>query len=316
MTATKLVTPLVLILMLLPSCSLLRTQSQKPAPTTAPPSNIAQGLYNHALALQQAGQLKKAEKGFRDVFSKHPLSPLAGEAAYQYAQTLERQGELLDAFEAYHSVITKYPASDHYAQSIKRQEIIAHQVAQGHITSSFIGFKSRIDISRTTAMLAKVRDNAPRAASADKAQFTIGEVHQTRSSGDTGMVRAMDAYRQLTRDYPDSPYAAESQYRIGHILLSQAKDGNQDAANLDRAKKALDDVLIRYPKSTQAKLAKTELTKLASGDIQRSFDLAEFYRKKNQNTSALFYYQEAVRKSAPGPLRSQAQAWIQHLSAP
>ncbi len=315
MTPIKFVIPLFTVSFLLSSCSRNRSESSpsvaRDAQATA---NSAQGLYNNAIALQNAGKTDKAAKLYRRISSKHPLSSAADDSAYRYAQILENQGELLDAFDAYDVVVSKFPASPHYSSAIKRQETIAHQVAQGHITSSFIGIKSRIDVPRTTSMLAKVRDNAPRAASADKAQFAIGEVQQTRASGATGMARAISAYRQLTRDYPDSPFAPEAQFRIGNILLAQAKEGNQDTANLDRARRAFDDLLIRYPKSEQAKSAKTAIGKLASGDIQRSFDVAEFYRKKGQMASALFYYKETVKKSSPGPLHSQAQQWVKRLS--
>ena len=298
---------------LFPSCNNSSPNTAQLASKTRAGEDSAQSLYRNALAAQQAGKSKRAAKDFRSIFVKYPLSPVAGDSAYRYAKILEKNGDLLEAFDAYDSVVTKYPASSHYAEAIKRQETIAHQVAQGHITSSFIGIKSRIDVSRTTSMLAKVRDNAPRAASADKAQFTIGEIQQSRGSGGTGMARAISAFRKLTRDYPDSPFAPEAQFRIGSILLAQAASGNQDSANLDRAKRAFEDVIIRYPNSKQAKAAKKETSKLASGDIQRSFDVAEFYRKKGQTSSALFYYRETLRKSAPGPLRSQAQSWIQQL---
>ena len=298
----------------LPSCGDSPDAAQLASNTRAGEST-AQGFYNRGSASEKAGKYGRAMKDFKAITVKYPLSPVAADAAYRYAKLLERDGEPLEAFETYDAVLTKYPASPHYAEAMKRQETIAHQAAQGHIKNSFVGIKSRIDVKKTTEMLGKVRDNAPRAASAERAQFTIGEVLQSRGSGIKGDAQAISAFRQLTRDYPDSKYAPEAQYRIGSILLSQAKAGNKDTANLDRAKQAFDDVLIRYPNSKRAADAKREIAKLSSGDIQRSYDIAEFYRKKGQTASALFYYSEAVRKSKPGPLRSRAQAWINKLSA-
>jgi len=300
--------------LLFPSCGGDPDAAQLASKTRAGESS-AQGFYNRAVAAEKSGNYGRAMKDFKTITKKYPLSPVAGDSAYRYAKLLERERELLDAFEAYDAVLSKYPASPHYAESIKRQEAIAHQVAQGHIKNSFIGIKSRVDVKKTASMLGKVRDNAPRAASADRAQFAIGEIYQSRGSGASGAAKAMSAYQQLVRDFPDSKYAPEAQYRIGIILLSQAKKGNQDSANLDRARRAFDDVLIRYPGSKRAGDAKREIAKLASGDIQRSYDVAEFYRKKGQTSSALFYYREAVTKSRPGPLRSRAQNWINQLSS-
>lgn len=313
MTPNKTAICLLAATIFLPSCGKNSSANQLASQTRASEQASVQ-LYNRAVAAEKAGQHDRAAKDFRAVYAKYPLCPVAETSAYRHATILERQGKLLEAFDAYDIVIRKYPACPNYAQAIKSQETIAHQAAQGHITNSFIGIKSRIDVKRSVSMLAGVRDNAPRAASADKAQFTIGEVYQTRSSGEADSARAISAYRKLTRDYPDSQYAPEGQYRIGQILLDAAKKGNQDSANLDRARRAFDDVLIRYPNSKRASDAKTQIAKLTSGNLQRSYSVAEFYRKKGQTASALFYYRETVKNTQPGPLRSKAQQWINTLS--
>ena len=199
---------------------------------------------------------------------------------------------------------------------MQRQEIIATQAAEGQINNSFIGFKIRVSLKKSAEMLAKVRQNAPRAISAEKAQYTIGKIYQSRGNQTNEAALAINAFRELTRDFPDSQYAPDAQYQIGEILLDQSKKGNQDSANLDRAKRAFEDVLIRYPTSKQAKMAKAQIAKLASGNIQRSFEIAEFYRKKGQISSALVYYRDTVMRSNPGPLRTSAQGWINKLSTP
>ena len=275
----------------------------------------AQGYYNLAVASEKAGKLGKATRNYRIITSKYPLSPIAADAAYRQAKILESQGELIESFEAYNNLLQKYPASSNYAEAIKSQETIAHQAAEGHITNSFIGIKSRIDVAKTTDMLSKVRDNAPQAPSADRAQFAIGEVQQSRGGDKQGAARAIFAYEQLVRDYPDSKYGPEAQYRVGEILLGQATAGNQDTANLDRAEKAFQEVIDRYPDSKRAKEARTQIAQLRARDNQRSYDVAEFYRKKGQNSSALFYYREALDSTKSADIRSKAQAWINQLSS-
>jgi len=279
--------------------------------TTKADQSSASALYNGSVAAENAGKTKRAIKGYRKVAKDYPLSTSAAEARFREASLLEKQNDLIDAFDAYDEILVKYPASSRYSSAIARQEAIAHAVAQGAIKNNFIGFKTQVETSKTTKMLAKVRDNAPRSPSASKAQFTIGEVHQNQGNAD----QAISAYRRLARDFPNAPQTPEALYRIGNILSNKLKDGNPNPANLDRAKEAYDDLLIRYPGSKQAKDARRELARLSSGDIQRSYDLAEHYRKKGQNTSAVFYYGEVVQESKPGQLRSQAEAWIKQLSA-
>ena len=276
----------------------------------------AQALFNEGMAAEKSGDLKKARKRYRAVTLKYPLFTASHEAAFRRGKLLEKKGDPLEAFEAYNDVLTKYPASPHYAAAMKRQELIAQQSANGNITQSFIGINTRVSTKDTAKMLTRVRENAPRSPSGEWAQFTLGRLHQKEGSGDISTGRAIAAYRELTRDYPNSKYAPEAQYQIGRILLSAAKTGNQDSANLDRAKRVFDDLLIAYPDSKQARLAKAEIATLASGEVQRNFDIAEFYRKKENIPSALFYYQETIRRSKQGPLAAQARSWIQKLSKP
>ena len=71
-------------------------------------------------------------------------------------------------------------------------------------------------------MLAKVRQNAPRAPSAAKAQYAIGRVYQSRGDQASHVVLAITAFRELTRDFPDSKIAPDAQYQIGEILFAQS----------------------------------------------------------------------------------------------
>ncbi len=276
----------------------------------------AQALFNEGLAAQKAGKTKRALKRYRTVTLKYPLFLSAHEAAYRRGKILEADGEPLEAFDAFNDVLTKYPASPYYADAMKRQQTIALNAANGNITESFIGLlKTRVSVKDTAEMLTRVRENAPRAPSAELAQFTLGRLYQ-KDGGDINSDRAIQAYRELTRDYPDSKYAPNAQLQIGKILLASARKGNQDSANLDRARQAFDDLLIAYPESEEASLAKAELAKLSAGEIKRNFDIAEFYRKKGNLSSAIFYYQETVKRSKSGTLHDQAQSWIKKLSRP
>lgn len=299
--------------LLLPSCG-GDVESTRLASESRASEKTAQALYDSAIAAEKAGKLGQATKIYEKIVLRHPLCPSAPDSAFRWGQLLERDRKPLKAFEAYDAILAKYPASSHYAEAMKRQEEIGTQVAEGHITKSLIGFKTPISLKKSSEMLTKVRQNAPRAASAEKAQYTIGRIYQARGKSTTDMVRSITAFRELTRDFPDSKYAPDSQYQIGKILLAESSNGNQDSANLDRAKRAFEDVLIRYPSSKQAKMAKAQIEKLASGDIQRSFEIAEFYRKKGQVSSALVYYRETVARSNLGPLRTSAQGWINKLS--
>lgn len=300
--------PLALAAGVLVSCS--SSKNLPPAAGTVGTHDAdASQLFATAQALEAAGNIKKATKTYEEVAEEHPYSSVAPQARFRHATILDTNGELLDAFDSYQIFIERYQASPLYSKALARQAIVAHAAADGIIKNSFLGMKSRVDSKESTEMLAKVRDNAPQAASAPKAQFAIGQVWERKESDE----RAVDAYQRLVDDYPDTSYAPEAQYRIGDIYLRQSKTGNQNPATLDQSRHAFEDLLQSYPNCKRAPDARARLGELASRDVQRSYDIGEFYYKKKNYTSAAFYYNEVLRKVPSGPLRDKAAARLAQL---
>lgn len=274
----------------------------------------AGSLFSEAQAAESAGNTKKAIKLYKGAADKFPYSSMAPQARFRQAVLLESLGdddELLEAFDAYQSVIGRYQSSALYTEALTRQAVLAHKAADGQIRNNLLGMKSRLENKKVVEMLETVRDNAPQAPSAPKAQFAVGQVLEDREKTDP----AIAAFQRVVDDYPSSSYAAEAQYRIGHILLSSAEKGNQNQANLDKARHTFEDLMQAYPNSARAGDARKRLAEIGSRDIQRSFDIAKFYDDKGQTASAAFYYQEVIRKTSGGPMHEQAQRRLQEINS-
>lgn len=271
--------------------------------------STANNLLAEAKAYQSNGKTGKAISTYKDVSKKYPNSTAAPEAIYARAHVLDQQGDLIKAFDAYQELISNYQASHRYAAAIKRQEHVAHAAADGVIKNNFLGMKTRIAPSKIETMLGQVRDNAPQASSAPKAQFAIGKVWQQSGNSE----KAIAAFRRISSDYPDSPQAPEALYQIGETLILKTKKGNKNKANYDNATNIYNDLIQRYPNHKRASDARKRIAGLGGQEIQRSYNIAEFYRKKGENKSAVFYYKEVLRKSKSGPLRDQATQRITEL---
>lgn len=268
----------------------------------------AAAAYQEALSVDQSGNSKKAVKLYGKMIENHPTAKDAPQACFRQAQLHEQLGNTIDAFDAYSTFTTRYQSSKLYSQALARQTAIADQAVNGGIKSGFM-FGSKMDTAKLVEMLEKVRDSAPQAASAPKAQFQIGEVYRNRGKATESIV----AYRKVVQDWPDSAQAPEAQYRIGMILVEEAKRGNQDMGNLDRAREAFQDYLTLYPNGKHAGSARAQISALGSQDVQRSYDVAEFYRRKGDHESARFYYREVLKKHSSGSLHDKAQAGLQSL---
>jgi TolA-binding protein len=273
-------------------------------------SGPAHAAYEKALAADQAGKSKKAQKLYDRMADNYSTATDAPQARFRQAQLLEQRGDLVEAFDAYSEVLNRYQASKLYSPALERQTAISQLALDGKVKSGFV-FGSKLDTSKLVEMLGKVRDAAPEATSAPKAQFQIGQVYQDRGK----VAESIAAYRKVVSDWPDSTQAPESQFRIGLILIEQAKRGNQDMGNLDLAREAFQDYLTVYPGGSRASEARAQIASLSQQDVQRSLDVAHFYKRKGDHESAKFYYREVLKKHGSGSLHDQAQAGLKSLSA-
>lgn len=272
-------------------------------------SSEGEALFQKAKQADDAGKTSRAIKLYDQTATRHPLTPSAGAARFRQAEMLEQQGNVEKAFDAYDKFLQFFPSDSRYSSALNRQAAMAQAAAEGDIKSSFLGLKTKLSLDKTVAMLTKVSANAPKSRTASKAQFTIGELYQAKKKPK----EAIAAYRQLVRDQPESPEAPEALFRVGVVLMEQADRGNQNQSTLDLAREAFNDYLIQYPGHAR----NAEALKLISGikgrDLQRSFDIAEFYLKTGKTEAAKVYYRDIVRQSSSGELHDAAKARLKEL---
>lgn len=268
-----------------------------------------EAIYQQALAADQAGKTNRAIKLYKEVATKYPYAPSAPQARFRQAELLEQQGKIQDAFEAYDKFLERFQGSGLYATALNRQAAMAQAAAEGDVKSSFLGLKTKLSLEKTVAMLEKVRDHAPRSRAAAKAQFTIGELYQSKKKSK----EAIAAYRRLVKDQPDCPEAPEALFRVGILFLEEADRGNQNQANLDLSREAFNDYLLQYPGHKRNAEARRMLANLGGRDLQRSYDIAEFYRKTGNIESAKVYYRDIVKRSKSGTIHDEARQRLSEL---
>lgn len=284
------------------------------AGSSSPNHERAEALFGQARDAESAGKTDKAIKLYDTIGDEMPLSRRAPEARFRQGELLQQQGRVQDSFDAYQELLTRYNSSNLYSKALDRQAAMAQSAAEGQVKTSFLGLKSKLSNDKIVEMLEKVSANAPRSPTASKAEFTIGQLWESQGNS-SGSAKAIAAYRQLVLDFPDSKEAPEAQFRIGKILLEEARRGNQDQANLDRARESLQDYLRQYPGHSKNGEARQLLANLGGEDLQRSFKVAEFYERKGDIASARFYYEEVMLKAKSGDLHDKAKARLAALGS-
>ena len=297
------------LVVLLTSCSSFQGDAPPLRGTVSGDNPAAATLFANAKGWESVGENKKAVKSYRKLINDFPADKRVAESRFHEAALLSAMGNQRDAFNVYQTFIERHPGDSLYPQAVSRQEAVANAAAQGDIRTNFLGMKSRLERKTIVEMLDKVRDNAPRANSAPRAQYLIGQVNESRKQ--PGL--AIAAYEKLVDEYPRSNVAPDAQFRIGEIILKQAREGNRDKANLARAKSAYSDLLLAYPNSPFSAQAKQRIATIGSRNLQASYNVAEFYRKKGEKDSAAYYYQEVVDGAAASELRNRAAARLAEL---
>lgn len=272
---------------------------------------VAEGsvLYQEAKAADDAGDAKAAVKLYDRVANRYPQINEAAQARFRQAELLEQRGDVLESFKAYQKFLIRFPSSKQYSTALERQARVAQAAADGTIKNSFMGIKSRVGTDKLVEMLGQVSDNAPQSPTASKAKFTIGELY--RSAKET--TKAVDAYRKLVREQPESKEAPDAMFQIGVALTDEAARGNQNLATIDLAREAFDDYLNQYPGHTRNEEARKRLANLGNMDVDRTFKVAEYYYKTKRLESAKVYYREVVKKAGAGPQRDKAAARLREM---
>ena len=95
--------------------------------------------------------------------------------------------------------------------------------------------------------------------------------------------------------------------------MKEAQEGNQDQANLNRARESFQDYLSQFPGHKRNGEARSLLKSLGTRDIKNTYDIAQFYEKKGDYSSAKFYYQEVMRDAKSGDYYNKAKARLDAL---
>jgi outer membrane protein assembly factor BamD (BamD/ComL family) len=266
-------------------------------------------FYQSAKLADQAGKTGKAIKLYDQTATRFPFAPSAPQARFRQAQLLEQQGDIVKSFEAYDQFLSRFQGSGLYTTALNRQISMAQSAADGDVKQSMLGLKTKLSLEKTVEMLGKVRDNAPKSPAASKAQFTIGRLYE----GKKKFKEAIAAYRKLVSDQPISAEAPESLFRVGVILTAEADRGNQNQANIDLAREAFNDYLIQYPGHSRNAEARKLVSNLGGRDLQKSYEIAEFYQKTGKIDSAKVYYRDIVSRAKSGPFHDKAKARLKEL---
>ncbi len=278
------------------SDAFLKKLFNKSDPDTLPPreeiqaqDNTAAGMIAQAEQAAEQGKTGSAIKTYKRVKARYPLTSSAATAAFRLGGLYESQGKISSAFEAYQDFIDTYKTGANFRTALDRQFTIANSAKDG-AKVKWLGISRRLESSRIIEMYQSVISNAPRAATAPQALYSIGEVYER----DRDIRLARNAYQQVVDDFAGTRQARDAQLAIANMSFEEVEGGSYDAENLTAADDAVEEFLLTNPGDTDNDL----LTKRAAIDessAEKSFEIARYYEKQGQLKAAAIYYSEVAR---------------------
>lgn len=130
----------------------------------------------------------------------------------------------------------------------------------------------------------------PGSALIDEANFLLGRAYLAQKD----RVLAADYFQKVTRDFPESRFAADSAYwlAVSYDQLSRPSQLDQDWT--DRAIGAYRLFAGRYPDHPEAARADERVAALTDRLAQKSYENAELYLKMHLPTSAEVYFNRVL----------------------
>jgi tetratricopeptide (TPR) repeat protein len=210
------------------------------------PSAASEAVFNTIDSYLQEGQLERAEEKCQDAlrYDESRTCYLLGEIHYY-------RGDFTEAVEFYKKVIDRNPNSLWVNDSMERLLLLStpdeqlKKYAQAEALLLERKHDESIELSKTL-----LRD-APSSEISPHALFLIARAYE-----DMGRPAvAIEGYRDMIDNYPESHLCAHAQYRIGFLYLYELKD-------IETGKEELETVLFQYPENVIAEKVRNELRSL------------------------------------------------------
>ncbi|HLV32027.1 MAG TPA: outer membrane protein assembly factor BamD [Chitinispirillaceae bacterium] len=118
---------------------------------------------------------------------------------------------------------------------------------------------------------------------------------------------ARSTFQDLARDFPNSPFSEEAQFRIGLSVFQESKPYDRDQEETKDAVRLLRDFLAYYPNSVMADSAAKYLNEAMDKLAKKEFDNAFFYEKNKEPEAAVVYYKTFIGEYPDSKYTDQAQ---------
>ena len=241
-----------------------------------------QALLDSGRALAAEGRTDEAVDAFRGVHGSPLEAPLKAEALLAEARTLAAADRREGAHGAYVEFFDRYPQSPLLPDALRQAFANAFHVARQSLAPGVQAVRDLLN-------------RFPREDFSGEQAFALGELFFRDEQYEV----ASAEFDVVRREYPRTPWAEASLYRIGLCAFRRFKGIDYDPRPLDDARRHLERFLLDHPNSTLAPEAKQTLDEVKGLQARKTMAVADYYDARGRRRAARFMY-ESVAKEYPG----------------
>ena len=292
--------------LLLPMCD--QVEGPLPAGSVQATDAKADAMLQNAKNLRASGRLSKAQSVLKNLVQYHALAPCAPQARFMLGEILEQRNDPRAAFKQYGKIVESYQGSELYARALNRQLSIGTAAATGKLKGKVLWTWSvPMESDTVIEWLSTVVRNAPYADMSATASSVLGNYLMRQRKYD----EACSVFQSLVEKYPDSPYAPTAQMMVAKLWAASHTRGNQNLVNLDKAREAYDEFVLRFPGHEETGAARKGSADMQKLMVQQELEVGRYYLERaRQYDSAVFCFENVIRQKEHNP---QAAAEAQKL---
>ena len=272
----------------------------------------ASALLETAKAKLAAGSTGSADRSFKKIIKKYPLTAASGDARFLHSQILMGKGRWDKAFVSLQEIIFKHPNYENFNQVLSAQFDCATALmegARGRILWIIPGFEQPEKASRQFELIVR---NAPYSDYAPLALMNIAIIYRQEEIPEN----AIDALDRLINYYPQSMLASDAYYNTAQTYSSLINGAEYDQGSTRQAISYYEDFLILFPQSSYLGEVESNLATMEDLLARSRLNLGDFfYNYRSNNTAALVFYNETITIAPESEAAEEARARIADIQA-
>ena len=255
------------------------------------PLAAPQAQFQKAMDRYEATAYKEALNEFLKVVKHFADSKQAPEAQYYIGKCYQALDNPYQAFKEYQKVIDSYPYSERINEIVELEYEIGDYFLNRQ-RNKWLGIViDELFEHPSIEIFKKVIENAPYSEPAQASQYKLGLLYK-------GLARyeeAIDSFTELIEKYPESTWTEPAKYQLALCSARASLDSDYDQELTRQAKEQFEEFLVEHPDAEISKEAQKEFEELRNKEAEKSFNIATFYHKQHDFSSAKVYYNYVIK---------------------